>query len=347
MGLVSSQLPMRSLVVTCRQLSTAYNAGIPILQGIELTERQARGSKTRQVLAAMRHAIRSGSTLADAARAQAPYLPRILIELLDAGEKGGRLDVMLRDLADYYEDRLAMRREIVGALVYPVFMLFAAWYFGSFALMLVNRLLGVFAPRADAAFDFEAFFRDYFQLQLFAHAAALAVVAVCIVLARMGVFRWISSLFTTFLWPFSAVTRRFALSRFFRTMSLLIGSGLPIVACIERSAAVALNPYIERDLLKAVPYVKEGSTLTHAFAGVYLTATAREMLHVGEETGSLEVQLRKVSDYHLAEALQAVQMATRLLRVLVMLIVGATVGLVVIRFYATLYGGMLDELEGF
>ncbi|HOE67985.1 MAG TPA: type II secretion system F family protein, partial [Candidatus Hydrogenedentes bacterium] len=159
MGLVSSQLPMRSLVVTCRQLSTAYNAGIPILQGIELTERQARGSKTRQVLAAMRHAIRSGSTLADAARAQAPYLPRILIELLDAGEKGGRLDVMLRDLADYYEDRLAMRREIVGALVYPVFMLFAAWYFGSFALMLVNRLLGVFAPRADAAFDFEAFFR--------------------------------------------------------------------------------------------------------------------------------------------------------------------------------------------
>jgi len=143
----------------------------------------------------------------------------------------------------------------------------------------------------------------------------------------------------------SPVTRKFGLARFFRSMSLLISSGLRIDHCIENSAAVVSNPYLEKDLLKALPGVRDGQTLVEAFSeSRLLTPTAREMLYVGEESGSLDQTLRKVSEYHLAEATHAVQVATKILGVLIALIVGGLVGYIIITFYSRLYGGMLDDL---
>jgi type II secretory pathway component PulF len=111
-----------------------------------------------------------------------------------------------------------------------------------------------------------------------------------------------------------------------------------IQSCIANAAAISGNPWIEKDLKKAIPMVAAGRSLVESFAGCKsLTPLAREMLEVGERSGNLEVSLRKVSDYHLEEGRHAVGIATKILGVLIVLGVGAVVGYIVISFYTGLF----------
>ena len=342
MGLVSPKISARSLAPVCRQLATAYDAGIPIAQSLDLIKRQTKNRKVRDMFARMGDGIREGGSLADVTKAESRYLPTYVVEVIAAGETGGKLDVMFNDMADYFEDRLEIHRKIVRGLAYPSAVLVAAWYLGTFSIGLINRVMGSFT---SGSFELQGYVEDYVAFQAMATVAALVVAGGCILLARAGAMGWIWGLFSTHLWPFSWVTRRFALARFFRSLSFLIASGLPIERCIRRAAAVTGNPFIERDLLKATGPVREGATLTEAFSrSRYLLPTAREMLDVGEQTGKLDTQLRKVSQYYLQQADHAVGIALKLLPVVVILAVGGIVGYTVISFYVRLYGGLLDGI---
>jgi len=339
MGLFSPELSTKTMVPLCRQLATSYEAGIPIVRGLALVSEQLQDRKARRVMVEMMESVQAGSTLGDAARKQRGYLPHFFIALLESGESGGRLDVMLRDLAQYYEDRLAMRRAIIGALTYPILQLAAAWFLGTFAL----RLVGQLDPMSMQPFDLGAYFAGYVWFQVKAMLVLGVLFLLCAFLSYIGVLRWIWGWFAYNLWPFNQVSRRFALARFFRSMSLLIGSGMHIRLCIEHSAVITLNPYVERDLRKAVPVVAQGGTLVEAFAGSkVLTRVAREMIHVGEETGKLEESLRKVSEYHMDEATHAVKVATRVLGVAIILVMALLIGYIVISFYANLYGNLMN-----
>jgi type IV pilus assembly protein PilC len=341
MGLFSAKVSTKDMVPLCRQMATAYDAGIPIIRTLEMAGNQIRDPKLRGIIQRMTDGIRSGGTLGDVARKESKFLPDFFIQLLSTGEHGGRLDVMLKDLADYFEDRLKMRRSMMMAAVLPALQVIIAWFLLTFAF----RLIGSLNIGSGQPFGFGAFFLDYGLFQAKAMAIVALVFAGCVVLARLGIFRYIWGAYATFLWPLSAVTRRFALARFFRSMSLLIGSGLRVDHCIENSAGIIGNPYIQKDLLQAVPHVRNGETLVEAFSGSrFLTPTAHEMLLVGEHSGNLEGQLRKISQYHLDEANHAVSIATRVITVLVILGVALTIGFFVIRFYLTFYGGMMDEL---
>ena len=339
MGLFSPRVSTKSMVQLCRTMATSYGGGLPILRTLELTRSNSRDSRTRTLVGQMADEIRKGATLGEAARHQSKYLPPIFIELLSSGEVGGNLDVILLDLANYYEDRQKMRRMIMGKSAYPILQLVAAWFLGSFALMLIRNLHFTGTP-----FNLNAHFQRYFQFQMVAMTVFAGVFAGCVVLARLGIFKWISGWISTHLWPLAPVTRRFAHARFFKSLALLIGSGVPIVRAIERSAAASANPYIERDLLKAVPMVMNGGTLVAAFGqSRLLPPVAREMLMVGEQSGKIEAALQKVAQYQVEEATHAVNIATRVAEVLIILLVGAVVGYIVISFYST-YLGRLGEI---
>ncbi len=347
MGLFSSQISLKKVVPLCRQLATSYDAGIPILRGLEIVGRQNGDKRIRQVMEEMGDSIKNGGTLGDAVRAQRRYLPPFFVELLATGETGGKLDVMLRDLAQYYEDRLEMQRQIVRSMILPGIQLAAAWYIGMFALMLIGRLSTLFKNDGRGGFDLMQFFYEYAIFQAKATLVFAVIFAGCVVLSRMGLFGYVWGLFTTHVWPLSPVTRRFGLARFFRSMSLLLGAGMRVDHCIINSAAITANPYMEKDLLKAVPLVREGHSLEEAFAATrFLTPTAREMVVIGEQSGQLEQAFRKVSEYHLEEAQHAVAIATRVLGVLILLLVAGVVGYVIISFYMMYFGMVGDLLDG-
>ncbi len=343
MGLFSSQIALKKVVPLCRQLATSYDAGIPIMRSLELVSRNQPDKNVREVIERMHSSIGNGSTLAEAVRAENKYLPKFFIELLATGEKGGKLDVMLRDLAQYFEDQLEMRRETIRAMTYPIIQLVFAWFAGSFALGIIGRLKAVFEGSGQG-FDFESYIRWYLQLQGVALLVFGVVFAVCVVLSRAGLFGYIWGSVATNVWPMSRVTRMFGLARFFRSMSLLIAGGLRIDHCIENSAKVTANPYMEKELMKAVPRVKEGDTLVEAFSDVrVLLPQSREMLHIGETSGQLESSLRKASEYHLAEAMHAAAIARRVFGVAISLTVALLIGYVIISFYMT-YFSMVEGL---
>ena len=338
MGLVSSQISTKSLVPLCRQLATSYDAGIPIIKSLEILQSDSRDGCTQQVLKSMSESIQNGSSLGDAARAQEKYLPPFFIELLTSGELGGRLDIMLRDLAQYYEDRQTLQRKIIGSLIYPIIQLNFAWFLGTFSLRMVAEL----NPESMRAFDFENFLAAYLFFQAKAGIILGGVVVVAIILARLGLFRYVWCWFTTFLWPMKGVTRKFGLARFFRSMSLLIGSGMNIKSCIHNSAAVTANPYMQKDLMMAIQPVADGATLTQAFAASrFLNPTAREMLMVGEQSGAVEKSLLKVSEYNFQEGTAALKKLTTIMGVLITLGIAGLVGYIVITFYKNLYSGLL------
>jgi type IV pilus assembly protein PilC len=338
MGLFSNEISTKSMVPLCRQLATSYVAGIPIVQSLTLVGDGLRDPRARETLRNMSDLVRGGATLGEAALRQ-KRLPKLFSHLLSSGEAGGRLDVMLRDLAEFYEDKLKMQRTVAAALAYPALQLSAAWFLGTFALRLVGRI------GTERSFDLGAYFADYLWFQAKAMTVFGIIFLICVVLSRMGLFQWVTGWIGNHLWPIKTVARKFALARFFRGMSLLVGSGMNIRSCILNSAAMVTNPYVQRDLMQAAPRVAGGTTLVQAFStSTSLSSMAREMIAIGEQTGNLEECLRKVSEYHLAEAKHAVQVALTILGVLILLAVAGVVAYVLITFYSRLYGGMLDNL---
>lgn len=343
MGIVSSEIRVKKLTPMFRQLATAYDAGIPLVQAFELLKREQKDRELTEMLTRMQETVKQGGTLGDAVSAESRKLPSYAIALIKAGEQGGKLDVMFRDLADYFEDRLEMQRQMLRWMAYPIVLLTATWFLGTFALRLVIKLPDILL--SGKPFSLNGYFEEYIKFQTFAGLVFAGICVLCIVLARMGLMRWIWGLFSTHVWPLAPITKRFALARFCRSLALLVDSGLPIVQSIERAAAVTANPYIQRDLLRSVPYVKEGASLTQALSvSKYLLPTAREMIYVGEESGKLEESLRKVSRWYLDEASHAAAIATRVLYFIVYFAAAGLVLYVVYTFYSRLYGGMLDAI---
>jgi type IV pilus assembly protein PilC len=341
MGLLSSQLSSKELAILCRELATTYGAGIPILQTLELAAQHSSSGKIRHMLERIGQSILDGQSFDGAVRAESSLLPDMFIEVIHAGEIGGKLDVLLEDLAAYYENIWKMVRSVQAAMVYPLLQLLSAWYLGTFALGIVGR----FNPYATERFVM----RDYLSSYLTFHVQALVIFAlvtgILIALGRAGLLRMPWALFKNVIWPIRHISNKFAMARFFQTLGLLIGSGLNMRQCIERSAAVTMNPLIEQDLLKAIPVLMDGGTLVQAFSGCgYINRVGKEMIAVGEKSGRLDVTLKKVAEYHYNEAQAAVNTATKLLFVATVLVVGVIIGAIVIYFYANMYGSLMTGI---
>lgn len=346
MGILSKQISTKSMVPVCRQLATSYEAGIPITKAIDHVGGQSGDPKVKRVLNLIADDLRGGSTLGEAVAKQEEYLSPFFIQLLASGEQGGHLDVMLKDLAEYFEDRLSIQRAVLSAMAYPALLLSLAWFIGSFALGMVREALASLTDSSRGGVSgITEFVSRYITFQLWAMVVFGVICAGFIILARMGVLKWMTGAITTHVWPLAKVTRYFGMARFFRSFSLLIGSGMSVMKCIEAAAGVTANPYIERDLLQAVPRVRGGETLVEAFSGShYMTPLAREMLAVGEESGRLDEHMKKAADYHLKEANHAVKVAITAFTTFIMVVVFAIVGAVIIYFWTNLYGGMMDGL---
>ncbi|NLN92403.1 MAG: hypothetical protein GX130_03710 [Candidatus Hydrogenedens sp.] len=322
-----------------RQLSTAYQAGLPVIAALQIVVDRGAPSRARRALIMMADSIRDGSSLADAAREQQAVLPELFIEVLAAGETGGRLDVLLADLADHYDGMEAIARATKVAMVYPALQLASAWYLGSFALGIIRT----FTLTGSGTFSLSSYLSSYGAFQFNCHLIAFTVLAILFGLNRLGSLNIVFSTIKHHLWPVNRIIHKFALARFFQGFSILLGAGIEIKKCIRQSAAMTLHPLVERDLLQALPAVAQGKTLIEAFAPCKsLTRVDHEMIGVGEVSGELEASCKKLSEYHLNEAASAVQTAMKILQVVITLVVGAIIGYIVISFYGRLYGSMLD-----
>jgi type IV pilus assembly protein PilC len=337
-------VPLKDLAVFTRQFSVMIDAGLPILQCLEILAGQAQNKVFQRTLMAVRDDIEAGSSLAGALRKHPMVFDDLYCNLVAAGEAGGILDTILQRLAAYLEKIVKLRRAVRSALTYPAAVIVIA---GIVVWVILTYVIPTF--------------RDLFaELGAALPLPTRIVIALSNLLARFGLFvlvllvlafvavrRWYKTtrtgrmtidrllLRTPIL---GGVLRKIAVARFCRTMATLISSGVPIIEALEVTAKTSGNAVIEEAILKVRTEVEAGRGIAESMdrTGVF-PAIVTHMVSVGEQTGALDTMMNKVAEFYEEEVDAAVEGFMALIEPVMIAFLGLVIGSIVVSMYLPIF----------
>jgi len=328
------------LVVFTRQLSTMISAGIPLVEALEIMEEQVEDRGFKIALARIVESVRSGSDFSQALSLYPRVFGDIYINMVKAGEVSGQLDIILVRLAEYQEAAAALRREIISAMTYPVVALMMVFGITVFLMVgivpkfkeIFDSLEGIELPGITMALLAVSNFMRTKALYWVGCLVALFVAVILYKRTDRGgyQFDWLM-LRVPILGPLS---QKVALSRFSRTFSTLIRSGVPILGALEIVAGTAGNRVVAEAIDRAREAVRQGEPLAEPLSqsDVFPPMVTR-MISVGERSGSLEELLGKISDFYDQQVTAAVQSLTSVIEPVLIGIMGVLVGSIVLAVF--------------
>jgi type IV pilus assembly protein PilC len=341
----------KELAIFTRQFSVMINAGLPLVQCLEILAGQQQNKVFARILSGARATVEGGSTLANALRQYPRVFDALYTNMVEAGETGGILDGILQRLATYIEKAVKLRRAVQSAMVYPSVVLVIA---AGVILLLLWKVVPIFATLfvgLDVALPLPT--RIVIGLsRTVASFAWILVVAAC--LAAYALKRYyrtpggrmrIDSLILK-LPVLGLVMRKIAVARFTRTLGTLISSGVPMLEAMEITARTSGNAVIEHAILQVRSAVEQGRTLVDPLreTGVFPNMVV-QMIGVGEQTGALDAMLQKVGDFYEDEVDAAVADLLTAMEPLMILFLGVVVGGIVISMYLPLFT-LIGKLAG-
>ncbi len=339
MSFGKSILNYKTMSILCRQLASAYEGGIPIIQSLQIVGDNFSSRKVKFILYKCADDIIQGKTLSESLR-KAEVFPDLFIKLISAGEKSGKLDTILRDLSTYYEDLWKMKRSTISSLIYPSIQLVLGWFVGSFALGIV-RHIGL-----NTQFSLNQYFSSYVSFQIKVCIITAIFIFIISFVKNKKVFQQVVYGIFRYIYPFSFIIHKFSLARFFKSFALLYSSGIPITDALLQSAELLPSSDYQRDIHTVVQLIRNGSNLEKSFKTIpWIGRIGQEMISIGEHSGKLDESLQKLAEYFLLDAQQALQVASKVFNILILLAVGVVIGFIVISFYAQLYGNMFKQLD--
>ncbi len=345
--MLSSTISLKTMVPFCRQLATVYKAGLPILSGIDILRKEARDPKLKRVLEGMRQKIQQGETLNDAVRAYDRYLPSFFVELVAAGEFGGRLEEIFLNLADYFERRMRLRREMIRSMTLPVIYLIMVIAIAPLGIAAVNSINpeNVEAGMAPGAV-LGQIMGNYIVMQIKIWLFIGVIAALYIAFKISPLTKPAMDRIPLCIPVVRKLAIKNALSRFARTFALLTRSGVHVVETVKKAADTTDNALIRRDLLRSIPKIERGDSLSEAMRECrFMTPMALEMLHVGEISGKADETLEKVAEYYEDETRTAAQAAAKALGTTVYLALLIAVGMLIINLWSTYYNNLFSVFE--
>jgi type IV pilus assembly protein PilC len=339
-GTPKARVGTKDICIVTRQLATMISAGIPLLEGLEILHEQATDPGFKLVLDKIIEKVRSGTDFSTALAEHPKQFTSIYVNMVKAGEAGGQLDTILNRLADYLESVEEIKREVKAAMTYPVI---------SLALILtitVGLVVGV-VPRFKLIFDqlgmkelplptmillSIAEFATKQWYVILGGAIAAVVAFIMYKRTRTGERQW--HWFLLHVPMFGPLFRKVAISRFTRTFSTLIQSGVPMLSALDIVAGTAGNRIIEEAVLKAKDHVTRGEPLGEPLAATKVfPPMVTRMIAIGEKTGALEKLLSKISEFYDAEVRAAVKGLTSLIEPLLIATMGVVVGGIVLSIF--------------
>lgn len=340
-GAVARKCSNAELALFTRQMATMIGAGIPLLEAFEILAEQAKDSNQGFALGLAECAdlVRSGTELSEAMARFPRMFPEIYINMIKAGEASGQLDVILSRLADFLEANEALKREIKSAMVYPVISLVLVFGITYYLLVfVVPKFEGMFKSLNAKLPGITLFILDvsrFLQTQWLAMLIGIAAVIVGYKVAMMnrGARRIRDTVFLK-MPVFGPLSQKVALSRFARTLSTLLASGVPLLAALEIVASTSGNAVIEDTLLETRDTVKRGEPLTsHLQKSWVFPPMVVRMIGIGEKSGALEQLLAKVSDFYDQQIHATVKALTSLIEPIMLAVMGAVVGTIVVAIF--------------
>jgi type IV pilus assembly protein PilC len=340
---VGGKVKGKDLAIYTRQFSTMVDAGLPIAQCLSILSEQSSSKNLRAVTAKIAREVEGGVSLAEAFRKYPKTFDALYVNMLQVGETGGILDVVLQRLAAYIEKATALKRKVKGAMVYPLTIVSVA------VLVIIFMLTFVIPTFADMFKNLGADLPLPTQIVLWVSTFTrrwIVVIVAAFGLIVYGIKRYYATeqgsmtidRFMLKVPVFGMLIRKVAVARFTRTLGTMISSGVPILEGLLITARTAGNRVVEKAVLHARSVVTAGGTLAEPLkATPVFPPMVVHMIAVGENTGALDQMLSKIADFYDDEVDTAVSALTALLEPLMIVFLGVVVGGIVVAMYLPIF----------
>ena len=333
----------KELAVFSRQIATMIDAGLPLVQCLDILASQQPNKRLKETLTDIRESVEGGSTFAAALKRHPAIFTPLYANMVEAGEAGGLLDTILNRLAAYIEKAMTLRRKIKGALIYPSTIVTVAIAVVIFLLVFVIPTFKALFEGFGAALPLPT--RIVLELSRLVreHIVMGFGVLVMVILGLRFYYKtekgeWIIDAILLRAPVFGQLIRKVSVAKFTRTLGTLVSSGIPILDALDITARTAGNKVVEAAVLKTRSSISEGKTIAEPLkaSGVFPPMVV-QMISVGEQTGELDAMLAKIADFYDAEVDQAVANLTALLEPVLMVFLGVVVGGVIIAMYLPIF----------
>ncbi len=333
----------RDLVIFVRQFATMIDAGVPIIQCLEVLRDQSENKTFRTIIKQVSRSVEEGKTLKDALRQHPRAFDDLFCNLVAAGEAAGILDIILNRLASYIEKVSKLKKKVRGAMTYPAVVVSVAVAVVMVILLYVIPVFaGLFrdagAPLPTmtlAVIALSDFVKHYF------HWLVLGVILVVLgfrQVRRTGKGKeWIDRIILR-LPVFGILLKKVAVARFSRTLGTMLASGIPILEALEIVAASSGNKVIEKAIRSAKVSISQGDSIAEPLRETKVfPPMVIHMIAVGENSGALDTMLEKIADFYDEEVDVAVESLTSLLEPMLIVFLGVTIGALLIAMYLPIF----------
>jgi type IV pilus assembly protein PilC len=333
----------KDLVIFTRQFSTMIDSGLPLVQCLEILASQQENKTFKDILYKVKDSVESGSTFADALGKHPKAFDQLFVNLVAAGEIGGILDTILTRLAAYIEKSMKLKKQIKGAMVYPITIM-------SIAVVVIGVILVFVIPTFAKMFaDFGGELPGPTKIVI-ALSNFLSKYIIVIIGGFYAIIWGIKKYYATPVGkklidryalkaPIAGpLIRKVAVAKFTRTLGTMVSSGVPIMDGLEIVAKTAGNKIVEEAIYSVRQAISEGKTMAEPLAacGVFPPMVV-QMIAVGEATGAMDAMLNKIADFYDDEVDDAVGAMTSMMEPLLMVFLGTTVGGLVVAMYLPIF----------
>ncbi|MGH9445237.1 MAG: type II secretion system F family protein [Terriglobia bacterium] len=341
----------KDLAIFTRQFSVMIDAGLPLVQCLEILATQQQNAGFAKALHGVRASVEGGATLANSLRIYPKVFDDLYTNMVEAGEAGGILDGVLRRLSSYIEKAVKLKRAVQSALIYPVAVVLIAM---GVVFLLLWKVVPIFAelfkglgaalPLPTRIVIGSSHYVAHYGWLVILGDVALGYAVKRYYATESG--RMVLDSLTLKIPVLGGVMRKISVARFTRTLGTLITSGVPMLEAMAITARTAGNAVVEKALLAVRKSVESGQTIVDPLraTGVFPNMVV-QMIGVGEQTGALDAMLQKVAEFYEDEVDAAVADLLTALEPLIILFLGVVVGGVVISMYLPLFS-LIGKLAG-
>jgi type IV pilus assembly protein PilC len=333
-------VPRKQLVAFTRQLSTLQDAGLPILRSLQILEEQQKPGLLKAIIGGVAEEVEGGGTLSDAMAKFPKAFDKLYVNMINAGEAGGVLDLILARLADFMEKAAKLKKKVIGAMIYPAVVI-------SIAVAIVSMIMIFVIPKFEAIFkDFGTKLPGVTQLLLdisrwFANwgwcyvlVSPIVIVLVWRLIRTSEGGKYATDVIKLKVPILGNILGKTAIARFTRTLGTLISAGVPILDALNITKETCGNEVYSRALAKVHDAIREGESMADPLRATKVCdAIVVNMVDVGEETGDLDKMLMKVADNYDSDVDVLVGSLISILEPVMVVVLGVIVGFIVIALF--------------
>ena len=337
------KVKQNDVILFCRQFSTMIDAGLPIIQCLDILHSQQENVTFKKMLKNIKDNVESGSTLAEALKAYPKQFDDLFVNMVHAGEMGGILDTILRRLSTYMEKAANLKRKVKGAMTYPIVTLLIAIVVLAVILVFVipvfQEMFADFGSELPVPTQIVVAMSDFVK----GNIGYVLIGVILFIIAFRRFYRTekgraVVDRAVLRLPVFGDLLRKVAVAKFTRTMGTMLASGVAILEALDIVGKTAGNKTIEAAIMKTRSGISEGRTMSDPLteSGVFPSMVC-QMISVGEATGALDAMLGKIADFYDEEVDQAVENLTALIEPFMLVFLGVTIGGLVVAMYLPIF----------